>query len=494
MNLLVEIKKEYLMRIKDNMNRNFYEGMSSIYNKAVEVSGNDDVLKLFQSFLKRVPKWTDEILANEVLRIRQVLEIDNKYELTNDLIKACLKASYNIMTFGINDNISFDIKQFLSDFSFKEFIRNVYVESSRSVYNNPFLFYHNYSPIEIKRNQREVLDLISESIENTIRNMLPINIILSSYLNSKNKMFKISYPNNVNNIDQENNDLISNLVKDDLENDIYKNLVDKSLNQSNDIANQNPDNVLDEQNFNNAIDIVIDGPVNMPLDTNNQNMNRINEVESNPSAIQGSNNPVVVNTNSIAKQSNKDESIPEVIDKVNSPVVQVNQSQVGGEYSNSSKKSSDSSQSNKSVNNKILEIINEKSLDLSKETKSISDFESNSKDKKDTQTGGSNVNETFIANNSELSISKDNKSNNGSNKKSNSADYKKSQSELDSKLEKLLKNDLGDTETESTMAVDNQSNYQEVFSNSNRTDSSLNSQQKQDEISKNKFFSNYLQL
>ena len=44
------------------------------------------------------------------------------------------------------------------------------------------------------------------------------------------------------------------------------------------------------------------------------------------------------------------------------------------------------------------------------------------------------------------------------------------------------------------MAVDNQSNYQEVFSNSNRTDSSLNSQQKQDEISKNKFFSNYLQL
>jgi biopolymer transport protein ExbD len=71
----------------------------------------------------------------------------------------------------------------------------------------------------------------------------------------------------------------------------------------------------------------------------------------------------------------------------------------------------------------------------------------------------------------------------------------RSQSELDSKLEKLLKNDLGDSDTDSTFAVDNQSNYQEVFSNSNSShDSSLNSNQKNEEINKNKFFANYLNI
>ena len=50
MNLLVEIKNEYLNRIKENMKKKFYDGLQSIYNKAEEVSGNDDVLKVFQSF------------------------------------------------------------------------------------------------------------------------------------------------------------------------------------------------------------------------------------------------------------------------------------------------------------------------------------------------------------------------------------------------------------------------------------------------------------
>ncbi len=487
MNLLVEIKNEYLNRIKENMKKNFYDGLQSIYNKADEVSGNDDVLKVFQSFLKRVPKWTEEIVSNEVLRIRQILEIDNKYELTNDLIKACLKSSYNIMIFGLSDDLSFDIKQYLNDFSFKDFIKKVYIEASRNVYNNPFLFYHNYSPIEIKRNQRDVLEIIEHAIDSTIRNMLPIKIILNSYLNSNNKIFKISYPSNINAEDQDD-DIINNLLKEDLENDIYKNLADKSL----EVVNENKK------------DIIIDGPINNLKDLETApSLNALQSVD--PSAnrmesIQQETNPLMNTNQNIQSNIGIDESIPQVIDNINSPVIKVSQNQIGGNNSiESIKKNSDDSQSMKSVNNKILDIINEKSLDLSRDTKSMSDFENS---RKDTQTAGSNVNETFIANNSELSLSKDEKIAKQSlnshsvdtNKQSNSLDSKKTQSELDSKLEKLLKNDLGDTDTDSTMAVDNQSNYQEVFSNSNGTDLSLNSQQKHDEITKNRFFSNYLQL
>ena len=392
------------------------------------------------------------------------------------------------MVFGLYDDLSFDIKQYLNDFSFKDFIKNVYIEASRDIYNNPFLFYHNYSPIEIKRNQRDVLEIIENAIDNTIRNMLPIKIILNSYLNSNNKIFKISYPSNINAEDQDN-DIINSLLKDDLENDIYKNLADKSLEATNE----------------NRPDIIIDGPINKLKDLETvPQLNALNPVD--PSAnkmqiIQLETNPLInkMNTNqNIQSNIGIDESIPQVIDNINSPVIKVSQNQIGGNNSiKSLKKNSDDSQSMKSVNNKILDIINEKSLDLSKDTKSMSDFENNTKDTRDTQTAGANVNETFIANNSELSLSKDeNKSKDisNTNKQSISIDSKKTQSELDSKLEKLLKNDLGDTDTDSTMAVDNQSNYQEVFSNSNGTDLSLNSQQKNDEITKNRFFSNYLQL
>ena len=156
--------------------------------------------------------------------------------------------------------------------------------------------------------------------------------------------------------------------------------------------------------------------------------------------------------------------------------------QVGGDENNSIKNNSikNNSIENNSVENKILDIINEKSLNLTNQT-NISDFENKS-------------NETFLVKNAtEQSINNNIESKYPIDYSSKKAS--KTQSELDSKLEKILKNDLGDSDTESTMIDNNQSNYQEVFSNSNTShDSSLNSQQKNDELNKNKFFANYLNI
>jgi len=476
MNILVTVKNEYMIRIKNLLTKIIFDGLNSIYTKTREVSNNDDFLKVFQSLLKRVPKWTDEILNNEVIRIRGILDLDNNFELLNNLIKASIKATYNIMIFG--SEIDFDINNLLSEFNFKDFVRNIYIESSREIYNNPFLFYHLYTPVEIKRNQREVLNIIGNSIEESVRRLLPIKIILDSYLNKNNKTFKVVYPNEI----LDHNDgvtLMDNYVQDDINNDIFG----------------------------------VNKQISLPLPSSSPRQQTNNQFTNNQIA-----NPIIP-TNSVSRISpnNLTNNVPQMRGGNDSSV----------KILNSEVKLSGSSDEN-SVQNKILDIINEKSLDLSKQT-NISEFE-NTNSNNDRQTGGNSVtnnntdsantnsiDETFMAkeeNHSSINHSSVNKinndlsNNNHSNSNNNSNDntrdvfqsasnkmnqINKSQSELDSKLEKLLKNDLGDSDTDSTLVVDNQSNYQEVFSNSNSShDSSLNSQQKNDEINKSKFFANYL--
>jgi len=397
MNILVTMKNEYLIRIKNLLTKLIFGGLNSIYDKTREVSNDEDILKMYQSLLKRVPKWTDDILSNEVLRIKSILDIENKYDLVNDMIKASIKTQYNIMLFGSNNTNN--ISDILAEFNFKDFIKNVYIEASRELYNNPYLFYHNYPPIEIKRNQREVLEIIGRSIEETIRGLLPIKQILNIYLNNSSL------------IGVNDEDIIEKMVKDDLEKDIYN----KSI-----VSETKPL----------SLEIIPREPI-----------------------IEPSNNSI----------------IPKEV-------------QVGGDENNSIKNNSikNNSIENNSVENKILDIINEKSLNLTNQT-NISDFENKS-------------NETFLVKNAtEQSINNNIESKYPIDYSSKKAS--KTQSELDSKLEKILKNDLGDSDTESTMIDNNQSNYQEVFSNSNTShDSSLNSQQKNDELNKNKFFANYLNI
>jgi len=66
---------------------------------------------------------------------------------------------------------------------------------------------------------------------------------------------------------------------------------------------------------------------------------------------------------------------------------------------------------------------------------------------------------------------------------------------MDSKLQNLLKNDLGCSESEASVNFKpekNKNGYQEVFSNSHND--SANTQEKNEEVNKNKFFNNYLQF
>ncbi len=75
------------------------------------------------------------------------------------------------------------------NFSIDNFIHRCYTECAKDAHNNPFLFYHDVEPMDLKRNQIIIQQHIQAGIIRAIRKILPISTILKEYLiNSVNIM------------------------------------------------------------------------------------------------------------------------------------------------------------------------------------------------------------------------------------------------------------------------------------------------------------------
>jgi len=397
MNILVEKKKEFTIRIIKILSPLIYEGLTSIYNKAKENSIGDNVLKLFQSFLKRVPKWDNDLLLLEVNRIKTS---SKDFEFINDLLRACLKANLYIMVFSPYQKSYPKINQeHYNNIDFNKFIHTVYIECAREIWNNPYLFYHIYPNIEIKRNQRDTLELIKNCIEETIRKTLPLKYILELYLGDD--MIE----------DIPNNDFNSTITEVEVKN--LKTLLKKELNE--------------------------------PVYNNHKSEETINNVSE--KQLTNNKKSSEANSNFLIKEPTLTHQT-----EIKEPIIPTQNKQElemkGGTY-NSNINSNLNTTSTQNVNKKILNILNNKDLDLYDKT-------SENKMKQ------INVSET-------------------------SSEKLNYYTNMDSNLKKILKNDLVESESESVAGSHKQNNktYQEVFSNSTNIN---------EEKSKNKFFNNYLQF
>lgn len=182
MNFLIETKQEYTIHLVNSIYHLIYEGLQNIYDEAKKTAKNNDELKIFQILLSNVPKWNATIIDNEYQRIIRLNTLGKTIE---DLLKAVIKANITVLT---NTNIEYNqelLKELNIQDDFKNFIHLVYIECARSFYNTPFLFSHRDSPLEIKRNQTEILKLIQECIKNAVRKMIPLQITIKTYLDNK---------------------------------------------------------------------------------------------------------------------------------------------------------------------------------------------------------------------------------------------------------------------------------------------------------------------
>ncbi len=402
MNILVDAKNEYTIRIINILSPMILEGLNSIYEQSKQVSTGENVLKIFQSFLKRIPKWNSDLLNVEINRIKSNCR---NFDLLNDLIKASVKANLQVLVYNPfqQDPVKINPEHY-KNIDFSEFVHNIYIESAREVWNNPYLFYHNYAPIEIKRNQRDTIELIKKCIEESIRKTLPLKHVLEIYLGDE---------------------IVPQVPDDNFEKTITE---------------------VDEKNLSMLIKKELDAPF---IPAEKELVDSITKIKS-PKLLEETVKKTISDKNNSTNLSLNIENVSQKGDE--------NISQKGGE---------DLSQSQLKVNtvdiknldNQIMEILNDDKLKLSDNTTSEKRIEK----KKLSETSSDDL------------VS----------------------SNMDTNLKKILKNDLGNSETESSLQFkpeQNSSKYQEIFSNSNNEDNSANSQEKNEEMNKNKFFNNYLQF
>lgn len=205
LNFLVETKNEYTTHLINILTPLIFEGLQSVYKDAKKTACEDDVLKVFQSFLRQIPKWNEEIINRETERI---INSSQSYAWLNDLMKATLKSNLIILMYNPTAKKQSNIDPaYYQDIKSSVFIHKIYIECARELWNNPYLLYHEYPPLEIKRNQRDCLSIIKDCIREAIRKLLPVKHILQIYLGENIEL---------NNVDDEVDKVMSEHEKTNL--------------------------------------------------------------------------------------------------------------------------------------------------------------------------------------------------------------------------------------------------------------------------------------
>ena len=179
-NVLSEAKNEYSCRLLSILTPVVIDGVKSIFNDAerlcIENDEDDKYLMTFQNFLSRVPKWNETIIETECSRIISVSGCNYLEDLLTCVHIAQLKILTSVRVSQKQKKIDLDIPKLSA------FIHQVYSVFARKLYKNVYLFEKIITPLQYQKNMRECEILCKESILEVIRNSIPVEKILRSYI------------------------------------------------------------------------------------------------------------------------------------------------------------------------------------------------------------------------------------------------------------------------------------------------------------------------
>ncbi|AYV80830.1 MAG: hypothetical protein Harvfovirus7_27 [Harvfovirus sp.] len=193
---IVEIKNDYTMFLTNIIAPLIYEGIQGIYKKSKKTEEdfanakkdnpdvkNPGVLKIFQAFLTGVKNINNHNIEIETNRIKEKSKCSEWFD---DLLRAVVKSYIVLLTYNASGKTCRLVREKYHDrVDAKSFIHKCYVECARLFFNYPELFWHGFTTLEIKRNQREAHEIIKMAIKEAIRKMLPMKLILEEYLKNE---------------------------------------------------------------------------------------------------------------------------------------------------------------------------------------------------------------------------------------------------------------------------------------------------------------------
>ena len=178
--VLGDAKSEYTKHLRDVLRPALSQGIQSLYEDSKEMCDQDntpsDVLKEFQNNLKRIPKWSQDIIEKEFKRI----EVSSKCDHIDDLIKAVFITHTKIRSIIQKGKKGKKID--LKVPKATHFIHLCYIECARQFWESPYLFCDQCSKYEYRNNIRQAESIIGDVVDQTIRDLLPVRQILKEYL------------------------------------------------------------------------------------------------------------------------------------------------------------------------------------------------------------------------------------------------------------------------------------------------------------------------
>tara|TARA_R110002074_G_scaffold137241_5_gene282254 strand:+ start:631 stop:1710 length:1080 start_codon:yes stop_codon:yes gene_type:complete len=183
---LIESKNEWCSRLVNILTPCIIQGLKSIFDEAYELClENDDeekYLMTFQNFLSRVPKWNDVIINQEVIRIGEKSGCGYLEDLITCVHIVQLKALTVSRVGSKQKKIDLDVPPI------NQFVHKCYINVARKVYTNIYLFEKGIPPLDIQKNNRELEVIIKEMILNTVRENIPVELILKAYLDETEEL------------------------------------------------------------------------------------------------------------------------------------------------------------------------------------------------------------------------------------------------------------------------------------------------------------------
>ena len=177
---LQESRNEWCSQLVNILTPLIVEGYNSIFVEAWDLCEQNDeeekYLMTFQNFISRVPKWNSEIVEKERNRIIERSRCSYIEDLLTCVHIVQLKSLTCIRAGKDQKKININIPKF------DDFIHKVYIQVARKLYTNIYLYDKNVLPLQKQKHNREFELITQECILNAIRDSMPIEEILRSYL------------------------------------------------------------------------------------------------------------------------------------------------------------------------------------------------------------------------------------------------------------------------------------------------------------------------
>jgi len=158
------------------------EGFWSIYDSAKELCERngqmDQILRTFQNMLTRIPEWSESTLTTEVDRIVKQTKCTYMDDLLMGVFISYMKAFANLHYRGSQTELKIDFDRP----SVSKFVHELYKHSARKIWQVAYFFKTvGVSSEQQARNRQDIEKLITECMEQVIRDFLPWEAIAKNY-------------------------------------------------------------------------------------------------------------------------------------------------------------------------------------------------------------------------------------------------------------------------------------------------------------------------